>query len=402
MNPASQDNKLRVLLITNLFPNPQDYLRGIFVFNMVKELRKKCNVKIISPLPWIPVFLKNTKKYQQIAAVSKEYTIDGIEIYSPKYLAIPKAGAFHTFSLFLSLLGIVNKLKTDIDIINVHWVFPDGVAVSWLAKLFNKSCVLSARGCDINLYTQYLFRKPQIVSSLKKANKITAISTNQKDVIKELGIEDDKVTVIRNGVDSNSFNIKSKSKCRHTLSIDSNDKIIIFVGQIIEVKGFNYLIKAIKMLNEKGLNKYKVKAIGEGHLRPNFEKIIKEFDLQESITFIGEKSREEIPLWFGACDLLCLPSIREGCPNVILEALASGRPVIASKVGGIPELVNDRNGILFEKGNVEQLANALTRALEREWDSQIIQDTIKEYTWESIANQYLNVYKEIFSKVRNL
>lgn len=396
---------MKILVITNLYPNPVDPLRGIFIGNMVKILRKKCEIKVISPLPWFPrnKFFIRFKKYYHFSQVPEESNITGVTVYYPKYLAIPKMGflnpVFIFIAIFLKTLKIVKQDK--IDLINAHWIYPDGIAVSWIARLLKKPFILSSRGCDINLYSMFKLRKPQIKNALEKASKVTAISEKQKSIIEGLGIHKNKIIVIKNGVDFKSFDIKDKKKCRDILGINYKNKIILFVGQIIEVKGIGFFIEAIKKLKDNKLNGFRVEIIGDGNLREGQENIVRDSGLQEFIHFLGEKSREEIPLWYGACDLLCLPSIREGCPNVILEALASGRPVVASNVGGIPELVNENNGILFEKEDIERLANALKTALSKKWDDQVIQNTVKGYTWESIADQYFNLFNEVLKHKRN-
>lgn len=399
MNQSSINRKLTVLLITNLFPTPQDPLRGIFVANMVKELNKKCNVTVLSILPWVPklIFFKRSKRYRKLFSVPFKFEVEGIKVYCPKYIAIPKIGFLHTFFIFLSIFFWIRKLKKmlKIDLINTHWIFPDGVASSWIAELLNLPLVLSARGCDINLYSTFKLKRPQIIKALKSAQKITVVSNAQKEVVAGLGFSNGKIAVVKNGIEFDRFNVKDKTECRKKLGFRQNSKITLFVGQIIEVKGFNYLVEAAYLLNKEYKNGIKVVVIGEGNQRKQIERRILELGLNGEIGFFGEKSREEIPYWYGACDLLCLPSIREGCPNVILESLACGRPVVASKVGGISELINDGNGVLFEPKNIQELTDSLWKALNQDWNEEEIRHSIDGLTWESTANKYFNVFQKV-------
>ena len=400
MNPLLNSQKPKIALITNLFPNPQEPIRGIFVFNIAKELINKSSIVVISPLPWFPGFLHNCKKYYKFSLIPNEFEIDGIKVYSPKYLAIPKLGAIHTLFLFLSIFTIVLNLKRkqSIDLINAHWVYPDGVAASWVARILRLPLVLTAHGCDINLYSTFILRRPQIINALKSANQVTAISDAQKNVMQKLSIEESKITVIKNGVNFNDFTLKSQAECRIKTGLQAGAKVILFVGQIIEVKGINYLIDAVARLHKEDHFPCKLVIIGEGNLKDHYKQKVSELSLNSEILFLGEKSRTEIPYWYGACDVFCLSSIREGCPAVILEALASGRPVVASKVGGIPELINNNNGILFSTGNVDELKKALKIALDKRWNEQEIRDSIKGSSWENVADTYFTIFNRVLNR----
>jgi glycosyltransferase involved in cell wall biosynthesis len=402
MNPHLNNTKLKVALITNLFPNPQEPIRGIFVFNLAKELKNKCTLTVVSPLPWCPAFLHRFKKYQKLALIPKEFEIEGIKVYSPKYLAIPKLGVIHPLFIFVSLFGTILNLrkKQGIDVINAHWVFPDGVAVSWIARIMRLPLALTAHGCDINLYSSFPCRRPQIIGALKSANRVIAISEAQKKVMQGLKIKIGKITVIKNGVDFNDFILRNKEECRIKLGLPRGEKIILFVGQIIEVKGVNYLVEAVTRFRKEASFPFKLIIIGEGHLKNLYKQKVSDLNLSNEILFLEEKSRAEIPYWYGACDAFCLPSIREGCPAVILEALASGRPVAASRVGGIPELINKENGILFDAGNVNDLTVALKATLEKKWDAQEIRDTISGLSWADVAGKYLTVFNQVFDRIK--
>jgi len=341
----------KVLLITNLFPNPEEPNRGVFVFNMVNEIAKMVDLTIISPLPWFPKWriLKVFRKWHAFSMVPRAYTIRGQNVLCPKYLAIPKAGWLHSFFLFMTLLPIVRRLHKNkqFDLINAHWLFPDGVASYWVSKILKIPLVSSARGCDVNLYLTHKLRRPQILGSLRHANKITVVSEAQKETISKAGIAELKINTIKNGIDVEKFRVRDKERCRIELKIDKNIISILFVGQLVPVKGLDYLIDAAHRLNSAGTNNFVITVIGAGPLKTQFERKIKETGLENIFAFLGEQPHDKLSLWYGACDLLCLPSIREGCPNVVMEALSSGRPVVASCVGGIPELINEKNGVLL-------------------------------------------------------
>ncbi len=228
---------------------------------------------------------------------------------------------------------------------------------------------------------------------MQHADRLTLVSNAQKEMVKKLGLDEANLTVIHNGVDFERFKIYDKKECRRIFDFSSDIKIILFIGQLIDVKGFEYLIQAISKLQKEEAN-FKVVAIGEGALRQKLENLTRQLHLGEYIVFMGEKPYAEISYWFGASDVFCLPSIREGCPAVIMEALASGRPVVASRVGGIPELIKETNGILVEPRDVQGLCQALKTALNKKWEENKIRDSVTGYSWSNVAERYLGVFRE--------
>jgi teichuronic acid biosynthesis glycosyltransferase TuaC len=392
---------MRIVLVTNLFPNPLEPNRGIFVANMVRHLRTKCKLTVISPLPWFPRsgFLQRFKKWYKFSLVPGEYMFEGLKVLCPKYIAIPKCGFLHSISLYWCLLPVLRKMKNGagVDVINVQWIFPDGVAVSWIAGQLNIPFVITAHGSDINIYLKYRLRAKQILGALRKSDRITVVSKALKESLSGLDIDSDKITVIYNGVDFSIFNHQDQSQGRSTLKISYTGKIILFVGRLVQVKGLVYLIEAVARLKKKYAADFRVYLVGDGPLKSTLQKMACDFGAVDRIEFAGERGHSEIPFWYAASDVFCLPSKNEGCPSVILESLASARPVVASRVGGIPELINSDNGILFESGDVNGLMDALKRALENRWDRQKIVDTIKGYSWENTADNYLSVFQQAIS-----
>ncbi|MFA6216033.1 MAG: glycosyltransferase family 4 protein [Candidatus Omnitrophota bacterium] len=391
---------MKLVVITNLFPNPQEPLRGIFVYNIVRVLNKTCELTVISPLPWVPKLLGKVAKFRKFSLIPEEFEIEGIKVFSPKYLALPKCGAFHTVLIFLALLPKLLQLskKKKISLINTQCIFPDGVAVSWIARILKIPHVLTALGTDLNLYSTYRLRRFQIKGALQSADKTIVVSQAQKDLAIGLGIRVEKLEVIRNGVELQKFDLKDKTECRQMLGFNKSSKIILFVGRLIIIKGVDYLLEAFESLVRKAKNDCILVLVGAGELKTQCEKKAQGKNIKDKVFFVGEKIRQELPIWYGACDLLCLPSIMEGCPNVILEAIASGRPVVASRVGGIPEMVSPVNGVLFERGNVQELADKFEKVLDKDWDAAQIRNSLNGSSWENAAGKYLNVFRGVLSE----
>lgn len=395
-------NKKHIVIITNLFPNPVEPGRGVFLQQLVDRLKNFYKIDVLCPLPWFPkvrIFRRFWKwyKFSQVPAQAK---INEINVIYPRYLVIPKLfGFLHSVFLFLSIFGKIKKMHSieTIDLINAYWVFPDGTAAVWVARKLKIPVVVCARGCDINLYWTFPLRRLQIIRALKDANQVTAMSQDQKNTIENLGIPGTKVEVIHNGVDFNKFTIKEKNECRKELGLPQNVKIILYIGRLQEEKQIPYLIQAASELKREEDKNIKVVIIGEGSLRGTLENMVCRFGLEDEVKFHGEKKHEEIVLWLGASDLLCLPSKREGCPNVVLEALSCGIPVVASSVGAIPDIVQGDNGVLCSENSVEALVASLRKALGRKWEKEKIRQSVNYLSWEKTAEGYHKIFSQIIS-----
>ena len=140
--------------------------------------------------------------------------------------------------------------------------------------------------------------------------------------------------------------------------------------------------------------KAKLYLIGDGPLRSSLAELVERLDMMESVIFVGKVEHKQVSEWMGAADYFCLPSLREGCPNVILEALGSGKPVIASRVGAIPDVVSDDTGILFDPEDIDELMQSLDTALDTTWSPTKISESVKNLSWEHAANHYFKVYKK--------
>lgn len=385
---------MKVLVITNLFPNSQEPTRGIFNFQQCLSLSKLCEIKVIAPLPWSP-FARLFKRGAAFAKVPDHEVINGIEVYHPRYFMIPKVGrSLYGVYLFLSLYRKVKFIQKvfNFDVAYVPWVYPDGVACQWICSRLKKPIIIAALGSDINMYLRYYFRRSMIVRALNHADGVVAVSNSLKSKMVMCGVSQKLVNVIPNGVNDALFNVKDKLKCRVTLGLDPASKIILFAGNLVPVKGIQYLIDAFLALQENVAG-MKLVIVGDGPLKN--ELISSSRKIGNSIVFVGRQPHHLMPLWMNACDIFCLPSINEGCPNVLLEAMACGAYIVASNVGGIPDIVDsDATGILVPPGEAGLLRQALERALSKVVSKNNTRATVTQ-NWDDNALQLYSIFQTV-------
>lgn len=388
--------KMNILMITDMFPSLENPAFGVFVFELSRALTFKNKVVIIHTQPWNPMNRNPDKEKSD-----SHCQVNGMEVLKPKLLVLPVGDRifFRSIVSFFTVLPFVIKLKRRFcfDIIHAHMACPAGFVAILLGIIFKKPVIVTVHGSDIHTFPKYFSLKRLILFTLKRAHAVIAVSQSLKDSVLKMGYFRNKVFVIHNGTSHDIFSPIDKTKVRRSLNLSVYGKIILFIGNLIHIKGIDVLLHAFASMREK--NHSDLIIIGKGKLESRLKALAKDLCIETRTHFIGFQKHNEIPLWLNACDVFCLPSRNEGFPTVIVEALSCGRPVVATKVGGIPEAVtNDTLGILVEPDNTKELAAALDKALEKEWDYQSIATYGKRFSWNAIAEKYSELYKNVALK----
>ena len=397
--------RLRVLLFTNLFPTPQDPTRGIFTWQLAHELCELCDMTVVCPLPWFPRWpiLRRFTQWYGFALVPTEYDVRGIHVYSPKYLMLPRISEpLLGVLMFLGTLATVWRLhrRKKFDVINPMWLYPDAVAAGWIGKLLGIPAVPTALGCDVNLFLDERAKRGQILALLRRSPAITAVSEELRERMVAEGIPPARVATTPNGVDAELFYVRDKLMARRELGLPDEERIIVYVGRLSEEKGLPTLLEAGDRLCQKGRH-FSIYLVGEGPLLETLRTRASQFGLDTCVHFVGRQAHDRVALWLAACDVFCLPSLREGCPNVVLESLSCGRPVVATRVGAIPDLVNADAGVLVDVRDADQLAAALVKALDCRWDTTRITQSTTNYSWRSAATRYRDAYQEAIGRAQS-
>lgn len=380
---------MQVVIVSNLYPNSLEPTRGLFTQQLVHQLRDHVDVRVVAPLAWRPRLFNTLTGRQYLPSFE---VFNDIEVWHPRYFVIPKTARF-TYGAFF-FLGIYQTLKQlhqqkKIDVLNVHWAYPDAVGVVYAAQKLKIPTVVHSLGCDINEFAKYPWRREQIVWALQNSTENVFVSKGLQEEARALGVKHDRNTVILNGVDQQKFKPGDKMQVRQTLGLAADKKIVLFAGNFNIEKGLIYLIEAWQQVHQQHKDALLV-VIGSGPEEDMVRQKIQQLGIESSICLLGRQPHEKVPAFLQAADILCLPSLREGCPNIVLEALSSGAAVIGSKVGAVPDLVDETRGLLVPPRNSQALGAALCEGLQREWNS----SPWHWISWQDNALKVLEVYRE--------
>jgi teichuronic acid biosynthesis glycosyltransferase TuaC len=380
---------MKILTFTSLFPNAVRPEFGVFVYQRVAALARIADnvVQVIAPVPYFPSWIP-IERWRSFTKIPKSETVGPLPVAHPRYALLPGIMPLHGCLIFLGCLPAARRMHREhnFDCIDAHYIYPDGFAAILLGKVLGIPVFLSARGTDINVFPQFRLIRAMIRWSLRKAAGVVAVSAALKGLMLELGAPSDKIEVIANGIDAGRFHALPKAAARQELGIPQDAKVIVSVGALIPAKSHEMLVTAISRLNER-VGRPKLYIAGEGALREPLTRQIKELHLEEQVFLVGRQPNEKLKLWFSAADISCLASLREGMPNVVLESLACGTPVVATRVGGVPEvLISDKLGVLVEP-KAEAIAQGLEAALQTPWDREFIAQHTHARTWDVVAEE---------------
>lgn len=396
---------MNVCIITSSFPAFKGHFQSPFIYSLADALSKRVSVDVVCPF--------------YLCSESQEECWGDVRIHRFKYLplkmqtlisggGIPsnfKKSFFAKLQLplfFLYLFIKSLKYARGADVIHAQWSLTAMVGVL-LKKIHKKPLVLTERGSSLNAAMKYRFTRMVLKWILRNCDYITANNFNQISRIRSLGFKE-KVCAVPNGIDTERFRPEDSNKARKKLGLPVDKRIILFVGWLVKGKGVDYLLKSLGRI-KLHIPDILVVIVGGGLEIENYKRYVSENDLDRSVVFTGPKMIDEIPEFMNAADIFVLPSLSEGRPNVVAEAMACGLPVIATSVNGTPELIEDGiDGILIEPENSKSIEDAVLRLLD---DSELYaaiksrsRGSIikKKITWDKTAINFCNIYNEVTVK----
>jgi teichuronic acid biosynthesis glycosyltransferase TuaC len=392
---------MNLLTFTSLWPNAEQPNFGVFVKHRALAMAQQpgVNMRVVAPVPYFPRAFQAEMfpaHWRRLARVADRELIGGLETFHPRYLVTPKVGmSFYGSWMARATEALVRRLHAaqPIDFIDAHYLYPDGYAAALLSARLRLPLVITARGTDVNLFTQMPLIRPLLRRALQQASGVIAVSESLRQGMLELGIAPEKIVTISNGIDRAVFYPRDRAAARQRLNLDAQAPIIVSVGALVPRKGMACLIDALALVAEKNARLY---IIGTGGERAALAARIGAHGLQDRGTLVGARPQAELADWYAAADLFCLASEGEGCPNVVIEALACGVPVVATNVGNIGEMVmSNAYGHVLPTGTAEGFATAINAALATTWDREKIAAHGGARAWNEVAQDVLCYFADL-------
>jgi glycosyltransferase involved in cell wall biosynthesis len=389
---------MKILVSTGIFPNRFEVNFGIYNLKQTEALTNLSEVCVIAPVPYFPSTLKFTG-YQKYPRIPQKDRIGKVEIHYPRYFVTPKIlRSLHGLFLLLSTFRFYRRMikRERFDAIVGFFAYPFGFANACLGRIFKIPVFVSCRGSDINYLARRRLRRRAIRWALQNSTGVFCVSEDLRGKVIALGVAADKVTVVPNGIEPERFRRMDKAQARAELGLNATAKLLICISRLAPEKGMDVLIEAFSHIEDKDVE---LIIAGWGTEEDNLKRQVERLGLQDRIHFAGNIPHHELPKWLNAGDLFVISSRNEGYPNALVEALACGLPIVASRVGGVPEIVTSPDiGLLTEAENPRATADAITRALEMAWDRDMLSRVAHRRSWDNVAGDMAAHIAEATSK----
>jgi len=354
---------VRLVTFSTLFPNAARPNHGVFVESRLRHLVASGAIRstVVAPVPWFPSTAACFGDWARHARAPREEQRHGLRVLHPRYPTLPRVGmSLAPWLLYRALLPVLRDLhaREAFDAIDAHYLYPDGVAATWLGRRLCLPVVVTARGTDVTLIPRFATPRRLIQGMIRDAAALIAVSDALKRTLVGLGAPTGKVTVLRNGVDTELFRPPTdRAAARQALGLSG--PTLISVGLLIERKGHHLTIEAMRELPD-----FALLIVGEGPEQARLTALIDRLGLANRVRLLGARPHAELPALYGAADALVLASSREGWANVLLEAMACGTPAIASNIPGNPEVVREAAaGTIVDANTPGGIAAAVRRLI---------------------------------------
>lgn len=376
-----------------MYPGASRPNHGVFVEERMTRYAKRYQVdlRVVAPVPWFPI-RRGFGEYSRLASTPRAETRKGIPILHPRVLLIPKIGMrLAPAGWYAACRSIVEKLHIEkkITILDAHYLYPDCIAAVRIARELQIPIVVSARGTDGHLIGNMSGPGKQIREACNAASAVVAVSEALGEHLIQIGVDRDKINIVKNGCDVDAFAPREGN----AIKPPSAGRVILGIGRLVKAKGWHLAVDVMANIKDTFPDVI-LKIAGRGVERDALETQVRARGLDGRVQFLGEVDHDKIPPLLWNADRLLLPSFREGHPNVVVEAVAAGVPVIATKAGGIPEIIDDRFGDLSERIDVPSLTAAVERSLRREFNKKDFDEHRPTLRWDFTLDRLHRVFEK--------
>jgi glycosyltransferase involved in cell wall biosynthesis len=384
------------LTFSTLYPNAARPNHGVFVENRLRQLvaSGEVDAAVVAPVPWFPVNWRFLGDWARHAAAPRRELRNGLSLYHPRFVAIPRVGMLlNPLSLYHSArVEIARMLRNgfEFDVLDAHYLYPDGVAAVWLGRHFGRPVVLTARGSDTSQLPYYRVPGRLIRRAVSEADALIAVSSGLKDGLVALGAPADKVTVLRNGVDLKVFcPAKDRMAARAELGLDG--PTLISVGLLIERKGHHLVVQALR-----DLPGHTLLIVGEGPERAAIATLAQRLGVEDRVRLLGAQPHGRLPRLYSAADAMVLASSREGWANVMLESMACGTPAVVGPAWGAREAVAaPEAGLVLDEATPEAVAAGVRQLLSAPPDRAMTRAYAERFSWNETTQGQLALFRRV-------
>jgi teichuronic acid biosynthesis glycosyltransferase TuaC len=385
---------LKLLFISNLFPDRQEPNRGLVNARLLRHMAGGGEIRVIAPRPSLKGWLREDAGRQCLPTDEEFQPLYPLVPYIPKW-----RGRINDQLFGCRLRKWVNKVRQDFpfEAILCSWLYPDAVAMSRLAKELDLPLVAIAQGSDIHQYLKLPARAESILATVSQCAQTITRSQELARLLIAAKVPEHKVQVVYNGVETAVFHPGNRTEARGRLGLPATAKIVLYVGNLLPVKNPRLALDSFHRLvgSFAPCENVRLVLVGTGFLEPSLRQQAEQLGIANSLVWAGSQPPAQVADYLRAADVLCVPSENEGLPNVLLEALASGIPTVATRVGGIPEVLNRPElGRLVTAGDSEAMAKALADVLSGVTASGAIAEYGAKFSWGKTVETYWTILHE--------
>ncbi len=378
---------MRILTLSTLFPNSAQPNFGIFVERQTAALagRAGMDVTVINPIGIPPWPLSRSARYADIRALplnENGYELwRGLNVYRPRFMLIPKfGGPYNPAMIARAVLPLARKLHAEVpfDLIDAEFFYPDGPAAMRIAHVLGIPFTIKARGADIHHWGAAKGCAPQLTEAADIAAGMLAVSAALKADMAALGMDAAKIIVHYTGLDQSRFTPRDRAAEKAKIGISG--PVILCVGALIPRKNQALLISALPDLPGATLL-----LAGQGPSENDYRMLARQLGVQDRVRFMGNVPHDDLPALFTAADVMALVSQSEGLANAWVEALACGTPIVASDVGGAPELIRGADAGRIVETHVPAITAAIQELIHNPIPQERVAAQIAQFSWAANA-----------------
>jgi teichuronic acid biosynthesis glycosyltransferase TuaC len=391
-------------MLSHMYPSAVNPTAGVFVAEQVAALRALGHdVRVVSPVGWAPPGLPRWAAHRRVPGGD---VVAGVPVLYPRKLTLPAnlLGHRNSDAMLAALRGPLRRVhrRWPFQVVHAHMLVPDGWAAARVGAELGVPVVATAHRADVlDVPARGAAARAQVGAAVTSIDQVTTVSARIRAAAEALGRPRRPIAVVPNGADTRVFLPRDRSQARARLGVPDDGPVVTYVGKLEPRKGVGDLIAAMGLLTRRPGGAPLLLAAGVGRLRDELGAQAAALGVADRVRFVGKVAHEEVAWWMAAGDVFVLPSLSEGLPTVVCEAMSCARPTVATAVDGTPEIVEDgETGLLVPPRDPEALAGALARVLEEpglaeRMGARALQVGRERYTWGANARRMAELYAEL-------